>query len=156
MPVLDKWIESVVNITPDTVQYSANDSIGAGPLVFDVSGSITNGLLLNTLVITDDDNEGAAGALWLFKPSSTGAAPTSIVDNAAFAPVAADLRNHLLTITLPSFTTVNSLKVATLEDINTRVYTTNGRIYGYLVPSGTPTYASSKTITITLGLLGQG
>jgi hypothetical protein len=152
--VLDKWIESVVTITPDTAAYSANDVIGASPLVFDVSGSVSNGGLINTLVVVDNEI-GAAGALWLFKPTSAGAAPTTIADNGAFAPVFADLQNLMVIITLPSFITVNSLKVALLEDVNTRFYTQNGKLYGYYVPSGAPDWAASKTVQISMGILGQ-
>lgn len=155
MQALDKIKDAFVNFTPDTSAYSIGDSIGAGPLVFDVSGFVTGGGILNCLRVTDDDNEGAAGALWLFKPTLAGAAPTSVSDNAAFAPTITDLNNVITILTLPTFVTVNSLKIAILEDINTTFTTVNGRIYGYYVPSGTPTYASSKKINIELGILGQ-
>lgn len=150
MQALPKYISPAVTITPDTSIYTANDVIG-GLLQFPITGSVTGGGLINKLIVCDNDNEGAAGALWLFS-----SAPVTIVDQAPFAPVIADLQAVSMIITLPSFTTVNSLKIAVLEDINTHFMTTNSILYGYFVCSGGPTYASAKLIYIKLGILTEG
>jgi len=147
---LDKWIDAVASVTPDTSAYSIGESIG-GALTFDVSASASGGGLINNLIVSDNDNEGAAGALWLFKADLA----TPIADQAAFAPVFADLANLIDIITLPTFTTINSLKVAVLTDINDKFQVTGGKIYGYFVPSGTPTYAAAKTLRFQLGILTQ-
>lgn len=150
MSLFDKWIDAVASVTPDTSAYTAGDSIG-GALTFDIGSSASGGGLINNLIVSDNDNEGAAGALWLFKADLA----TPIADQAAFAPIFADLANLIDIITLPSFTTINSLKVAVLTDINDKFQVTGGKIYGYFVCSGTPTYASSKTLRFQLGILTQ-
>lgn len=147
---LDKWIDSVASVTPDTSIYAAGDSIG-GALTFSITGSSTGGGLINSLLVTDNDNEGAAGALWLFKQDLA----TPIADQAAFAPIFADLSNLVGIYTLPAFVTVNSLKVAILNDINDKFQTTTNQLIGYFVPSGTPTYAAAKTLRFQLGILTQ-
>lgn len=152
--VLDKIILAQVTVVPDTNAYTANDVIG-GMLNFDLSGSSTGAGVINSLKVCDNDNEGAAGALWLFRPTAAGAAPSSIADNAAFAPSITDLENLLAVITLGTFTTVNSLKVNIVEDINNLFKTNQNIIYGYFVPSGGPSYAGSKRLTFELSILTQ-
>lgn len=143
-----------VTVVPDTNAYSANDVIG-GLLTFSLTGSSTGSGVLNSLKVCDNDNEGAAGALWLFRPGSSNAAPTAALDNAAFAPTITDLENLIVVITLGTFTTVNSLKEQVVEDINKTFHVDNNIIYGYFVPSGTPTYAGTKRLTFELGILTQ-
>jgi len=150
MTNFDKILTPVVSFTPDTSAYSAGDSIG-GSLSFDLTGSASGGGLLNYIKVIDDDNEGAAGALWLFKAALT----TPIADNAAFAWVKADWANWIGMWTLPSFGALSSMKYALLEDLNTLFKVDANLIKGYYVTSGTPTYAPSKTIRIELGILTQ-
>lgn len=165
MPTYDRWIEPSVTITPDTSIYTANDVIGdhpnatTGALTFSletnsatgVIGSSSGGGLINKLIVYDNDNEGAAGALWLFKADLA----TPILDQATFAPVLADWDNWITTITLPAFTTYNSIKQALVTDINDQFRVSQNKIYGYFVCSGTPTYASSKSLVFKLGILTQ-
>ena len=156
-PLFDKIIEATASFTPDTSAYSANDVVGShanattGAMTFDISGTSSGAGLINKLLVYDDDNEGAAGALWLFTQDLA----TPILDNAGFSLVLADWDNWITTLTLPSFTTYNSIKQAVLPDINDTFKVTKNLIYGYFVCSGTPTYAGSKTIKFRLGILTQ-
>lgn len=154
MSTLDKILEPVVTLTPSTSAYSAGDAVGnsaaSAIMEFDVSGSATGSGLINSLKVLDDDNEGAAGTLHLFRSS-----PSAITDNAAWSPTFADLKEKVLSITLGTFNTYNSLKMQTIEDINKTFKVTGGKLYGVFVVSGTPTYASSKSLVFELGILTQ-
>jgi hypothetical protein len=150
MPSFDKWLFPTATIVPDTAAYTAGDSIG-GALTFDVSGSASGGGLINTLLVADNEGIGAAGALWLFKQDLV----TPIADQAAFAVGYADFANLITILTLPSFVSISSMKVALLTDINDAFYVTTGKIIGYYVPSGTPDWAAAKSITVRLGILTQ-
>lgn len=147
---LDKWIFPSVTFTPDSAIYAAGDSIG-GALSFDIGASSTGGGTIDTLLIADNEGIGAAGALWIFKQDLA----TPVADNAVFAPVFADFANLLTVITIPSYVTVNSMKVATLADINDSFRVDGGKLIGYLVPSGTPDWAASKSVYIRLGIRTQ-
>lgn len=146
---MSKVIYSEVRITPSTSAYTGNDVVG-GLLTFNLKGLANNFGRINSLVIADNDNEGAAGALWLFK-----ARPAAIADNAAYAPTFDDLKKVATVLTLPTFVTVNSLRVGVLEDIDTMIQTKNSPLYGYLVTSATPTYAAAREIYIRLGIVGE-
>lgn len=142
-----KTVYSEVRITPSTTQYTANDNIG-GLLTLPLRGVAYGTGRINSLLITDNDNEGAAGALWLFN-----ARPTALADNAAFLPTFDDLKKVVAVVTLPTFVTVNSLRVGVVEDIDTMFRTVRSPLYAYLVPSATPTYATSREIYIRLGIV---
>lgn len=155
MTTYDKWLDPSVTFTPDTAAYTAGDVIsGAGAttgLVFDLTGSSSGGGLINSLLVADSEGIGAAGALWLFKADLT----TPIADQAAFAVAFADFANLITILTIPSYTTISSMKVAVLEDINTKFQVTKNRIFGYFVASGAPDWAASKSVYIRLGILTQ-
>ena len=138
---------AVTSFTPDTNAYTAGDVIG-GLLTFRV-GTESGGGAITRLLITDDDSQGAAGSLYLFN-----AAPTTFADNAAFAPVDADLTKLETVIPIPSFTTVNSRDWGESASILHVFQHGIGVLYGYYVTSGTPTYSASSTIQITLGITG--
>ncbi len=155
MAIFDKILEIGVEIVPDTSAYGAGDAIGNhassdAVITFDLAGSATGAGLINSLKVVDNDNEGAAGVLHLYR-----SAPSALADNAAWAPTLADLEAKIISITLGSFTTSNSMKEQTIEDIN-KVFKTDGnKIYAHFVTSGTPTYASGKKIYFELGILTQ-
>lgn len=147
----DKWLEPAKTVTPQSAgAYTANYVIG-GAMQFDISGSASGGGIINKLLVWDNDNEGAAGALWLFKADLA----TPIADNNLFAPVFADWDNWITTLTLPAFTTYNSIKQAILPDINDEFKVDANIIYGYFVCSGTPTFAAAKSLRFKLGILTQ-
>jgi hypothetical protein len=153
---MDKYITVEASADPkDAAAYTAGDVVG-GMLTFGVAaaGAVINGGRIDSLVVTDDDNEKAELTLYLFDST-----PTTIADDAAFAPVAADLKNLIskTVVAAADFTTVNALAYAIKTGIN-QVFNTDGKgnIYGYLVCTATPTYAADKTLHCQLRIETQG
>lgn len=136
-----------VTMSGSTV-YSNGDVIG-GLLTF--STQAAQGII-NGLVLTDTDNEGAALDLHLFWDT-----PSTIADNEAFAPTAADLLKYMSKIEIGSsdYETINSMKVALLEQLNYVMYAPKKIIYGYLVNAsgGSLTYADTKVLQVLLKVL---
>lgn len=140
--------ELTATATPDNDAYTDGDVVG-GLLDFGTQAGTLSGGVLSSVVMTDDDNEGAALDLWLFDGE-----PSTIADDAAFAPTAADLKKLITKVAIASgdYATENSLKWVNKEDINVPV--SSKHMWGYLVCNGsTPTYASGKTLYIRLLLV---
>ena len=135
-----------VSFAPDTDAYTANDVVG-GLLVFE--GIARSGLVVS-VVLSEDDNEGAAFELWVFDSE-----PSTIVDNAPFAPTIADLQKLVTKIVVAAndYTTVNSLKVAEVK-LTTNLPFMNTKLWGYLVAQAGETFAASKTVTIRMIVQG--
>ncbi len=122
-----------------TTIFTANDVVGN---LIQINTGKNSGVI-RRLNITDDDNEKAAMTLYLFS-----AAPTTFVDNDAFAPVVADLKLLIDTVSIASgdYTTVNGNAYAVKKDLNIDYSTLNGIVYGYLVCTATPTYTASADL----------
>lgn len=131
--------------------YSDGDVVG-GLLTLEESG-IVRGSILNKICVVDAANQKAAFDLWLFN-----AAPTAVLDNAAFAPTAADLKKVITRVNFPaaSYQTEGSLAHGELDDINNLITSNYGTLYAYIVLSGsTPTYAATTDLWIALDLMPQ-
>ena len=144
-----KIINPSVNPTLDTDAYTAVDVMG-GLLQFDVSGLVINGGLINQAILIDEDSMGVGAKLYLFE-----ALPTTIADDAAFAPTIDDLNKLVAVIAFSSFTTINSLDYSIVEDINNVFTTTNAILYGYLVTDGAANPTNADAITIRLYILSE-
>jgi len=144
-----KFIKPSVNPTLDTDAYTAGDVMG-GLLQFDVSGLVINGGLINQAVLIDEDSIGLGLKLYLYD-----ALPTTIADDAAFAPTIDDLNKLVAVIAFATFTTINSMDYAIVEDINNIFVTTNGLLYGYLVADGASNHTNADAITIRLYILSE-
>jgi hypothetical protein len=137
--------------------YSANDVIG-GLLTFDVHNAGGGGIVRWARLV-DDDNEKAELTLYLFNSS-----PTAILDDAAFAPVVADLKNYIGKILFQAadYETINSNAVALIghgvstDFLNIDFTTDSGNLFGYLVATATPTYTAVTDLHISLGLWLDG
>lgn len=147
--VFDKVIDAQVVAGIDTNIYTKDDVVG-GLLTFNVT-SPSNVGVINKLVIADDDNEKAAGSLFLFN-----AAPTSIANNATGNLAIADLKKivSVIAVVADDYKTVNGNAYAVIDDIND-VYKADGKgnLYGYFICSGTPTYTAATDLTLTLSVL---
>lgn len=132
-----------VSVTPtiDTAIYAANDVVG-GLMTFSVPSAV-NGGVLNSALLVDEDDEKAALTLYLFD-----AEPTTIADQAAFAPTAADLKKLVCTIGLANYTSINSLAFCEVPDINQGFAADT--LYGYLVCVATPEYTAVTDLTAKL------
>lgn len=150
----DRYFNIAATVTPTNDAYTANDVIGGLITVslIDAGATIAGGIL-SAITLIDDDNEGAELQLWCFD-----SAPTTIADDAAFEPTAADLLKvfYLTTFAAAEYTTINSLKIAQETGINLTFKTDGGgNFYFYVVCTGTPTYAATKTLKFRFGIVTQ-
>jgi hypothetical protein len=150
-----KTVEAALTIDDDA--YTANDVVG-GLITFDVSNAAGSGIVRWARLV-DDDNEKAELTLYLFDTS-----PTAILDDAAFAPVVADLKNYIGKILFEAadYETINSNAVAMIghgvstDLLNIDFKTDTGKIYGYLVATATPTYTAVTDLHVSLGVWLDG
>lgn len=137
-----------VAVTPtiSTSIYAAGDAVT--PLMTFALNSVSG--MIRQFVILDDDNEKAAGKIWVFRSS-----PTSFAANDAFAPVFADLQAlvGIVPVYASDYTTVNSNAVAVIKDINLSYYAASANLYAYFVPDGTPTYTGTSDLSFRLVVL---
>jgi hypothetical protein len=150
MHVFDKVIHAELALTTGTAAMSIGDVVG-GLLTFEVSSASGCGIV-STFRITDAANQKEPYVLWLFD-----SVPTTIADDAAFAPVIADLKKCFgrVDIAAADYTTVNSLAIAIidcLDDTSPLVYKADGlgRVYGYLQAVDTPDYAAATDLAVRL------
>lgn len=151
-PHYGKYIKSAPTITVTLNAYSDNDVVG-GLITFELDGLSQNGGILNGLLLTDAANQSEPYRLFLFHDL-----PSTIANDAAFAPTIADLKKlfAVVTIAAADYVTVNSLQFVLKEDINDVFSVTNNRLYGYLVANGsTPDYAAATDLSLTLFIAGE-
>lgn len=132
-----------VSFTPGTGEYADGDVIG-GLLTFVFNAN--QGRIV-TVLLVENDNEGAEVDLFLFSEQ-----PSTIADNAAFAPTIADMQKLVRKVALPaaSYFTENSLKGIQVDMTPGLPFWTD-TMYGYLVANGgAHTFGASKTIQIRL------
>ena len=137
-------------LTVDLDAYTAGDVVG-GLLTFPVPAAIGGGIL-NSVMLIDEDSEAEAYSLYLFDDI-----PSTIADDAAFAPTIADLRKLVAKIDILSYVTVNSIDYCYVPDIN-QVFgqLQTGNLYGYLVAVATPDYTNADALYLRLGILTEG
>lgn len=151
---MDSYLTVEASITPDTSAYSAADVVG-GLITFEGAGGVAGGGILNSIMLADDDNEKAGLTLYLFDE-----VPATIADQAAFALSLADAKKLVAAVVWTAttdYTSVGTQAYSYKGDLN-YTFTSDGknRLYGYLVATVTPTYASSKTLHLQLRILTQG
>lgn len=147
-----KFLTSTVTPTVTLDPYADGDVLG-GLLSFDVSGLSIQGGLLNKVVYIDEDSQPEPVKLYLFNSQ-----PSTIANDAAFAPTIADLRllNTVISIAAGDYNTVNAFDYVIKSDINQVIHSTTNTLYGYLVASGgTPDYANVDTLQITLHIVSE-
>ncbi len=132
--------------------YHAKDAVG-GLLTFANAGKGDAGTgIIQGVTIIDKSVQAAQLILVLFDQTFTATA-----DNAAFAPSDADLANCIGTVTIAAsdYVTLSDNCVATKSNIGLPFKLPNGgtSLFGQLMCSGTPTYASTSDLTIKLRLL---
>lgn len=131
--------------------YAAGDSIG-GLFTLDIS-SLAWGGILNSLVVTDANNQKAPFTLYLFHST-----PTTVADNAAWSPTYADLKRVLTTISVAAldYVTVNGIAQAVKTQIN---FTLPGDAINpmpaIILTSGTPTYLGASNLDLVFGFAPQ-
>lgn len=145
---------NLIKVTPTITAgaYSANDAVG-GKLEFP-GVSVQHGLL-HSITIIDKANQKAAMNLVLFDDDFTPDA-----DNAAFSVEADGIDNivGIVAISADDYVTIGSIAVATIRNLSLPIKNTieSGKLYGQLMTTGTPTYASTTDLIIKAGILGEG
>lgn len=151
-PHYGRYIKSAPTVTVTTAAYADNDVVG-GLITFPLTGLTQNGGILNGVLLTDAANQSEPYRLFLFHEL-----PSTIANDAAFAPTIADLKKLCAVVTLAAadYVTTNSLQFVLKEDINNVFNSTDGNLYGYLVANGsTPDYAATTDLSLTLFIAGE-
>lgn len=139
---------SQYSVTPTVTAggYSAGDVVG-GPLDF---GVVPQGLL-RAVIVVDEAKQAGAYQLALFR-----SVPTTILDNGAAAIADADVKNMVGAIHLTDTAGADKFDFA-----DNKVYVRQGlalpvvpgtNLYGYLICLGTPTYAATTDVKITIAV----
>lgn len=153
--VLAKTQSKSIRVAPTVTAgaYSAGDVVG-GVLTFADAARASGGCgMIQSVVVTDRGNVGSALKLILF----SGSPSSAIADNGAFAwgTDDADMAKYQGEIDIAStdYTTLATKKVATIPNVGLLYACDATSLYGYLVCSGTPTYAATTDLAVRLGVL---
>jgi hypothetical protein len=140
----------VRTVTPSLVvtlnAYSANDVVGG--LITIPANSASGGGVIRQVLITDAANQKEPYTLYLFD-----AEPTTIANDAAFAPTIADLKKIAATMAIAAldYVEVNSLAYA-IKSPDLEFSVLGGSLYAYLVAGDTPDYAAVTDLTLKFTL----
>jgi len=129
--------------------YSAGDAVG-GLLTFANAARVSTlgGVIKNVLII-DDAGQDAEMELWLFDVTFT-----AMADNAAWAPSQADLRNLICVVPSSDGAWYAAGTPSACDVECARRYDLEGTsMFGQLVTRGTPTFAATDDVTVSIGLL---
>lgn len=148
-----------VIITPtlvvDTSIYAALDIIGGKLTLTNAMRKESGSGVLQSISITDDDNEKAAFDILIFRSDLTG----TVADQGAWAHSAADVASFLgrIQVLASDYVSVvgTSLAVATIKNIGlpVRGNTSNQNLYALVLATGTPTYTATTDLVIHFGIL---
>lgn len=146
-PFIQSFVQTpTVSTTP---AYTAKDAIG-GLLTFasvarDSGGAFT----LRSVMITDKAQQMSDLDLILF--NATIAAPT---DNAVFAPTDAEALTIIGVVPIGAghYADLSTNSVAVRHDLQISGVLAGTSLFGVLVARGTPTYAATSDIVVTLGI----
>jgi hypothetical protein len=136
-----------IEVTPviDDDAYSAGDVVG-GLIELDVASAGGGGVIRRVMLI-DDDSEGAALTLYFFD-----AEPTTIADDAAYAPTVADLKKQIGIVEIATGDYVtqngNDIVIKDGDDLNIDYESIDGKLYAYIVCTATPTYTAVTDLTL--------
>ena len=146
------YVDVNVELTVGLDAYTAVDVVG-GLLTFRVPGTAGGGIL-NGISLLDEDDQSEGYTVYLHDEL-----PSTIADDAAYAPTIADLRKQFAVVTIVTgdYTSINSLGYVHKTDLN-YVFNTdasNGNIYVYLAAIATPDYTNADTLYLRLHILTE-
>lgn len=142
-----------VSVTPTIAltAYTAGDVVG-GLMTFTFTSSRPFDGVIRSVLVTDDDNQKEGYTLYIFN-----ALPSTIADDAAFAPALADLKKIATTVVVAAgdYTTDGGNAWALLgghEDakMEVMVHSDTGALYMYAVATDTPDYAAATDLTFAI------
>ena len=124
--------------------YAANDVIGARLQFVGVGEGV-----LEAVTVADNAAQNVSYVLVIFK-----SVPTDITDNNPFDIADADVRNIIYVADLPTTTrrafTDNSISLVQEMAVPVASNESDGDLWAFLYTTGTPTYAATSDITVTL------
>jgi hypothetical protein len=134
-----------VPLTIDTDAYTAGDVVG-GLLAIPFT-RVGGGGLLRRLMVIDDDNEKTELTVYVFDQQ-----PSTIADDAAFAPTVADLKKLIGSVVAAAadYVTLGANAIAVKANIDMDISAPVGSIWAYVVCTGTPTYAAETDLMLRL------
>ena len=141
-----------VTPTVGTAAYTALDTVG-GKMTFAIADQGFDGLIRGVL-LTDNANQKEPYTLYVFD-----AVPSTIADDASYAPTLADLKKLATTVAVGTadWATIaaNTIAWAMIgghEDgkMEQAVHSDNGDLYMYAAAVATPDYVAADDLTITL------
>ncbi len=138
-----------IAVTPTVTlnAYTANDVVG-GLMTFGVFPQAFDGVIRNLLSV-DDDAQSEAYVMYVFE-----SLPSTIANDAAFAPTLADLKKIATTITVANGDYITKGGNTWTQDIVTEeagsVHSDSGNLYVYAVATNTPDYATTTPLTFTM------
>jgi hypothetical protein len=138
-----------ISQTTSAATYEALDAIG-GLITFSNAARVAGGSVhIEGVTIVDEDAQLAAMDLVLFR-----AAPGTVTDEVAFDPTDAELLDcvGVIPISVGDYHLFTDNAVAHVDCTVTCVLST-ATLYGVLVARGTPTYASTSSIHVTIELV---
>lgn len=133
--------------TISTSAYTAKDAVG-GLLTFASAARASGGsIIVDSVQVVDLAAQKIAIDLVLFD-----SAPTTPTDNAVFDPPDGELDNVVGVISLVAgdYADFNDSAVATKHNIGLSAVLSASSLYGVLVTRGTPTYATTADIVVTV------
>lgn len=127
--------------------YAANDVIG-GLIKFDAAAS-NGGFVIRNLKIVDANDTKAGLTIYFFRDE-----PSSIADNAAFAPNEDDVKKIMaeLSVSASNYKTLNGTAYALFQNQVLSLDCENQYVWVYIVTTGTPTYGATDDLTLQLEL----
>ena len=145
-----KRIQVTPTITLDA--YTAGDVVG-GLQTFAVSSVAPVHGYIRSLLITDDDSQAEQYTIYLYEE-----APTTIANDAAFAPSVADLNKVIGTIVVATAdwtadvgsTGIDWAMLGGHEDKEMWIPFFGKNVYAYLVATDTPDYAAADDLVLTM------
>lgn len=143
-----------VSPSVSTTAYSAGDLVGGKLLISNpvISMQRPSGII-HSVVVSDAAGQASDLDVVFF---SSDPASTTFTDNAAFNPADADIKKIIgfAQVTTHSSFSANSVSVATGLNILFDIADTGrNEIYAAIVSRGTPTYAASTDLTLSVGVL---
>ena len=143
--IFNKTMTVNAGLVCDTNAYASGDVVG-GMLSFTVRSAGGGGVIRRAMLV-DDDNAGKILTLYFFD-----ALPSTIADNAAFAPTVADLKKMIgsVSIVAADYVTLNSNKIVIKDgdDLNIDYNITGEKVYAYLVAGESVTYLAAASLDL--------
>lgn len=155
--VLASDATKIVTVNPvvDTAIYTALEIIGGILTLTDAALVSGGGAVLQSITLTDDDNEKAAFDILLFNASPVGG---TYADQGAFVHHANDIPKLIgrIQVLASDWVTVvaGSLAIATIRNIALPVVASgSANLFALLILTGGPTYTATSDLTLKFGFL---